>query len=185
MSVILSRLARARGGFWKNGQGCSVKPVKGLGKELWIAGVWNRLEQQQAGRWQEYEERQPLNWSTRPTHSHDRSWSQFSRVVRLSVPTFQNLAKQINLSSEVSDRYWRKGGSGRVDHWWHLSCLPLLSRRAGQNVNRFSVTLSFSLRNLEPRFKWWCMRLRAKKMVQHSTTYFHFLLRTFTKDSRF
>ena len=38
--------------------------------------------------------------------------------VRMSVPTFINLAKQ----SENNVHYWRDCGSDRVDHWWHLSC---------------------------------------------------------------
>ena len=38
----------------------------------------------------------------------------FASVNCLSIPTFQNLAKQS--SSKNSDRYWRECGSGRVDH---------------------------------------------------------------------
>ena len=44
----------------------------------------------------------------------------YVRPSRLSVPTFENLAKQKS-SSENSDNYWRKWGSGRVDHCWHTS----------------------------------------------------------------
>ena len=43
-------------------------------------------------------------------------------VVCTPVPTFQNLAKTKQSSSEYSDRYWRNCWCGRVDHWWH-ACL--------------------------------------------------------------
>ena len=43
----------------------------------------------------------------------------FAHVVRASVPTFQILQ---NKTTENNVRYWRDCGSGRVDHWWHLSC---------------------------------------------------------------
>ena len=34
-------------------------------------------------------------------------------------PTFQIYK---NKTTENNVRYWRDYGSGRVDHWWHLSC---------------------------------------------------------------
>ena len=42
----------------------------------------------------------------------------------LSVRT-STLSKTKQISSEANVRCWRDCGSGRVDHWWHLSCLPL------------------------------------------------------------
>ena len=46
-----------------------------------------------------------------------------AHVVRTSVRThFSNLARQNNKNNVC---YWRDCGSGRVDHWWHLSCLIL------------------------------------------------------------
>ena len=39
--------------------------------------------------------------------------------VRTSVPTFQT--KQT--SGENNYHYWWDCGSGREDHWWHMSCL--------------------------------------------------------------
>ena len=39
--------------------------------------------------------------------------------VRISVLTFQIYQ---NKTTEHNGRYWRDCGSGRVDHWWHLSC---------------------------------------------------------------
>ena len=55
----------------------------------------------------------------------------FAHVVRpyfRPSPLYQT--KQI--SSENNVRHWRDCGSGRVDHWWHLSCynslLPILVR---------------------------------------------------------
>ena len=45
-----------------------------------------------------------------------------------SVATFQNLAKQNNFQVKINcDRYYRDCGSGRGDHWWHLSDFPYLS----------------------------------------------------------
>ena len=35
---------------------------------------------------------------------------------------FSKSHKTKQLSSEISDRYWRDWGSSRVDHWWH-TCL--------------------------------------------------------------
>ena len=52
-----------------------------------------------------------------PTVTADRDHC--FRPCRPSVLTCQNPAKQ---NSENNVRYWRDCGSGRVDHWWHLSC---------------------------------------------------------------
>ena len=41
-------------------------------------------------------------------------------------PHFSNLEKQNN--RKQCSLYWRDYGFGRVDHWWHLSCV-LFSRR--------------------------------------------------------
>ena len=58
-------------------------------------------------------------WSTRPTHKHGRLWSLFSYMssVRTSVCT----SVLPHLSKGRKTKQF-DCGSGRVDHWWHLSC---------------------------------------------------------------
>ena len=49
-----------------------------------------------------------------------RTWCLYFRPsVRLYPISKSRKIKQF--SSENSNRYWRDCGSGRVDHWWHLS----------------------------------------------------------------
>ena len=55
----------------------------------------------------------PLGRST-VTAGSDHYFRTWCLYVRLSVPTFQNLAKTKQLSSENDDRYWRDCESGRV-----------------------------------------------------------------------
>ena len=38
------------------------------------------------------------------------------------------------MSSEINFRYWRDCESGRVDHWWHLSCIVLFLRISNDNT---------------------------------------------------
>ena len=50
----------------------------------------------------------------------------FTHLVRPSVrpyicPHFSKSSKTKQISSENNVYYWRDCGSGRVDHWWHLS----------------------------------------------------------------
>ena len=50
-----------------------------------------------------------------------------SRLVVIIVwccPYFSKSSKTKQISSENNVHYWRNCGSGRVDHWWHLSCFP-------------------------------------------------------------
>ena len=47
----------------------------------------------------------------------------FHTCVHPSVPTFRNLAKQNKFQMKIMFTTGdRDCGSGRVDHWWHLSC---------------------------------------------------------------
>ena len=55
----------------------------------------------------------------------------FAQVVR---PNFLKSSKT-KRSSENNVHYWRDCGSGRVDHWWHLSCL-LAWEKIVRNVGR-------------------------------------------------
>ena len=51
------------------------------------------------------------NRSTRPTHS----------PVFVRTSTFQNIMPNKTHSVKNNDRYWWDCGSGRRDHWWHMS----------------------------------------------------------------
>ena len=46
-------------------------------------------------------------------------WILQKNIVRSSVPTF---LKTKEISSENNICYWWECGSGRLDHWWQLSC---------------------------------------------------------------
>ena len=51
--------------------------------------------------------------------SQPRQWSLFLHMLSFRTSLRPHLSKQNNV------RYWRDCGSGHVDYWWHLSCLPL------------------------------------------------------------
>ena len=83
----------------------------------------------------------------RPTitagNDHCFQFSSYRSSVR---PTFQKLTKQ----SENNVRYWRDCRSGRVDHWWHLSCdilvflsiksIPLYEKFLYQKLTKLEVS---------------------------------------------
>ena len=83
-----------------------------------------------------------LFWSTRLTHNN--CWSLFSYMSSVrpyftyASIHFSKLCKTNQFSSENSDRYWRDCGSGREDHWWHLSSFlcffPFFSPRFGCSI---------------------------------------------------
>ena len=59
------------------------------------------------------------------TAGSDRCFHTCCPSVRTNVrPHFSKSSKTKQISGENSDRSWGDCGSGRVDHWWHLSCLP-------------------------------------------------------------
>ena len=50
----------------------------------------------------------------------------FAHVVLPYVrPHFSKYSKTKQISNENNVQYWQDCGSGRVDHWWHLSCFSL------------------------------------------------------------
>ena len=67
----------------------------------------------------------------------------FRMSVRTCVPTFQNLVKQKKNSSENNVFYWRDYRSGRVDHWWHLSCMLLLRGSLKNDVTTLHECLNY------------------------------------------
>ena len=62
--------------------------------------------------------------------------------VRSSVSPSPLCRSSKTKQSENIVRYWRDCGSGRVDHWWHLSCLYFYSLSA-INFNLSIVQLYF------------------------------------------
>ena len=60
--------------------------------------------------------------------------------VRSSVrPHFSKYRKPKQTSRENNDRYWWDCGSGRGDHWWHMSCSFFISYP--KNVERLADKL--------------------------------------------
>ena len=95
--------------------------------------------------------RNSLNWSTRPTQSHGRP---VGIIVFTHVRThFSNLEKQ---ATRNNVRYWLDNGSGRVDHWWHLSCKLCFQKAAKSFDSKRNPRLlqDFKPLNKRWRFVW-------------------------------
>ena len=53
----------------------------------------------------------------------------------LSVRPFPLFKSRKTKTTESNVRYWRDYGSGRVDHWWHLSCEFYICKYSYRAIN--------------------------------------------------
>ena len=76
-------------------------------------------------------------------------------------PHFSNLE---NKTTENNVGYWRDYGSGRVDHWWHLSCITYFMTH---HVGLFSDFLRHLLAKFSIVF--WVNKELSRKFIKSAT----------------
>ena len=92
-------------------------------------------------------------WSTRPTRTFTACRDHCFRTCPFVRPHFSISSKTKQRENNV--RCWRDCGSGRVDHWWHLSC------NLWRTVSALRQELTFHLHT--PRFSLFVFHIKYLK----------------------
>ena len=96
------------------------------------------------------------------TAGRDHCFRTYFQSVCPSVrPHFSNLE---NKPTENNVRYWRDYGSGRVDHWWHLSCILYVCLPLVQSlpISFLAISMStFTVHILLIVYRIWWMLLQV------------------------